>query len=81
MALVIGEFLRKKSGLVAIDGLDTMISQNGLQKVTEFLKTIIDIASESKGTVIAHIDPHPYKEEEIALLEKRFDIILPGGEQ
>ena len=43
--MVIGEFLRNKSGVVAIDGLDTMIYQNGLQKVTEFLKTVIDIAS------------------------------------
>ncbi len=78
--MVIGEFLRKKSGLVAIDGLDTMIYQNGLDKVTEFLKTIIDIASESKGSVIAHIDPKPYKVEEIALLEKRFDIMIPKGD-
>jgi archaellum biogenesis ATPase FlaH len=80
VAHTIGKFLREKNGVVAIEGLDLLIHQNGFQKVTEFLKGIIDIASESRGSLVANIDPKSHKEVEVALLEKRFDVVIQGSE-
>lgn len=76
---IIGDFLRERRGLVAIDDLDSMVFQNGFEKVSEFLKTIIDIASETRATIIVHVDPKSHKEEDVALLERRFDVVIPTG--
>ncbi|MCK4757344.1 MAG: DUF835 domain-containing protein [Thermoplasmata archaeon] len=71
----IAEFLRKEKGLVFIYGLETLLMESGLPKVNDFLKTIIDIASVSEGSIMASIDPGSLKEREMAVLESRFDIV------
>jgi archaellum biogenesis ATPase FlaH len=76
----IGTFLRDKRGMVALEGLDVLIYQNDFELVSEFLKGIIDIASENRGNVVVHLDPKSFEEVEVALLEKRFDIIMSGSD-
>ena len=71
----IAEFLRKEKGLVFIYGLDALIMENGLPMVNDFLKTIIDIASVSEGTIMVSINPGSLKKREMSVLESRFDIV------
>lgn len=71
----ISEFVSAGEGIVFIDGLDILILRNGFDKVHEFLKAIIDIISVSNASVIVSINPRLYKNNELALLEKRFDVL------
>jgi len=72
----IAEFLRKKKGVLVLDCIDMMIMHNDIAKVSEFLKSIIDIASVSQGMIMATMDPNLYKPNEVALLEKRADMVI-----
>ena len=76
MTQVTGDFFREKHGVLTIDCLDVLLGANDFNKVNEFLKTMVDIASVNRGSVIAHLEPRLLKPEQIALLEKRFDRIM-----
>ena len=72
---IIAEFLRKDKGLVFIYGMDKLIRENGLAQVNDFLKTIIDIASVSEGTLLVSINPGSLEKQEMAVLESRIDVV------
>ncbi len=71
----IGEFLRNEGGTVFIHGLDNLLMENGLAKTNDFLKTIIDIASVTDGTIVVSVNPKTVKIREMAVLEGRFDVV------
>jgi archaellum biogenesis ATPase FlaH len=75
ITMKIGEFLRKEKGVVAIDCMDLMIMNNDINQVNEFMKSIVDIASVEDCIIIATLNPKLYKETEVGLFRKRFDII------
>ncbi len=75
ITMQIGEFLRKDKGVVAVDCVDLLIMHNDINQVNEFLKSIVDIASVEDGIIICTLNPKLYKETEVALFRKRFDII------
>lgn len=69
------EFLREEPGVVFIDAAGRLIQANDLQQVNEFLKSIIDLASEWRGSIVATLDPRSLQAIEIAVISSRFDVV------
>jgi hypothetical protein len=68
------DFLRSSNpGALAIDGLSYIISSNGFPRVEKFLKTILDVASAKKVTVVATLASESVDESSVAKLRGMFD--------
>jgi archaellum biogenesis ATPase FlaH len=62
--------------VILSEGLEYLISTVGFSEVLEFLQSVIDLTS-SKGTrLLVPLHPKAFGHRELAVLEKRFDLII-----
>jgi hypothetical protein len=68
-----------KNGVVLIDGVNMLISDNGSRKVNTLLEQISDFASQYHSYVIMPIDAKNLSEKEAVMIEKNFETIRIGS--
>lgn len=74
MTRVINNFLKKSpKGAVMIDGIESLIVENGFDRVFRFVKKIIDLASVGDATTFIPLAPSSLAKDEFAVLQKEFD--------
>jgi len=75
---VILKFIRShQGGVVAIEGLETMITNTGFLKVLQFLQRVRDIISENHGILIISIDLDTLSSQDRALLKREIINEIP----
>jgi len=72
----VSEFAKEKHGVIMLDGLEYLVHVNGFERTMDFIDSIRDAISTHKGTLVVPANPSVFKEEELGMLEKRFDRIL-----
>ncbi|MDI6917106.1 MAG: DUF835 domain-containing protein [Thermoplasmatales archaeon] len=70
------EFAEEKHGVIMLDGLEYLVHVNGFERTMDFIDSIRDAISTHNGTLVVPANPSVFKEEELGMLEKRFDRIL-----
>ncbi|MGC9060990.1 MAG: DUF835 domain-containing protein, partial [Thermoplasmata archaeon] len=65
-----------KGGVLVLDCIETLILENGFDKVVKFLKKIGDMAAVNGNTVLAVINDQSMEKEKLYVLSKNFDTTL-----
>ncbi|MFQ6107244.1 MAG: chromosomal replication initiator protein DnaA [Thermoplasmata archaeon] len=72
---VIENFIRSTDkGVVALDGLEYLISNNNFDAVLRFLRRLIDEVSESSSFFLLSVSPKTLKEQELKILEREMEV-------
>lgn len=70
------DFLSKtKNGVVLIDGIEYLVTNNDFKKVIRMLEQINDFVMQYRGYLIVPIDPRAFDEKELAILQRNFELI------
>jgi len=74
------EFMHgRRRPVMLVDGLDLLVLKNGFDEVNDFTKCLIDAASVAGAAVIFTIQPGSLDEKEMAMIRKRFDVLVAPG--
>ncbi len=74
------EHLRKGDAYVILHGLEAISLENPIEKVLDFLKTVIDIASEKNGIIVVVGNPGTFDERKKSIVNSRFDEVFHEGD-
>ncbi|MEM2839353.1 MAG: DUF835 domain-containing protein [Thermoplasmata archaeon] len=76
LAHAVMDFLAKtKNGVVLIDGVEYLVTNNDFKKVIRMLEQINDFVMHYQGYLIVPIDPRAFDEKELAILQRNFELI------
>jgi len=76
LAHAVMDFLSKtKNGVVLIDGVEYLVTNNDFKKVIRMLEQINDFIMHYQGYLIVPIDPRAFDEKELAILQRNFELI------
>ena len=64
------------SGVVLLDGLEYLVSNNDFNKVLRVIDQVNDHISQSKSVMIIPVDPRAFTPKELALLERNVEKIV-----
>lgn len=74
------DFLSKtKNGVVMLDGVEYLITNNDFRKVARILEQMNDAVMQYRGYLIVPVDPRAFDSKELAIMERNFEIISPEG--
>jgi len=73
ISLHVIDFLKKSSGIVLIDGIEYLISNNGFQAVVRLIQHLRDIAAKTQGILLLSINPETLQQSELGLIRKEVD--------
>jgi|GEM_PF-3432779 len=59
--------------VILIDGLDYLILRNGFERVSTFLKKILDVAAMERATLVVIVRPDALNQEHVSYLKGQFD--------
>jgi hypothetical protein len=80
LAHAVAEFLSNtKSGVVLVDGIEYLVTNNDFKKVARALEQINDSVMNYQGCLIMTIDPRAFDQKELAIIERNFDVIHARG--
>lgn len=75
----IKEFIKKTAdGVVLIDGLEYLITQNDYKDILKFIQSLCDSIAVSNSRLIIPIDPASLTEQQFHLLKRDMKILEPG---
>ena len=75
--MAIGDFLKRPSrGVVTMDGLEYLVSNNGFEPILRLLHSINDKVTVSRHVLMVNIDEHTVDPREMRILEKDFELVL-----
>lgn len=73
-------FFREHSGgLLALDGIEYLTSQNTFPAVLQLLQFLRDLAQESQGHLLVAANPAAFERREVSLLESDAEVVRPQG--
>lgn len=72
---VMGFLSKTKNGVVLIDGIEYLVTNNDFKKVVRMLEQINDFIMQYQGYLIVPIDPRAFEERELAILQRNFETI------
>lgn len=76
LAEVVGEFMKgAEQRTVILDGLEQLIQVNGFKRTLDYIKNVEDRISAKKGVLFVSVEWESLKDNEKAILEKKFDYI------
>jgi len=76
----VSEFLSKtKDGIVLLDGVEYLITNNDFKKVVRAIEQINDTVMNYEGYLIMTLDPKAFDQKELAIIERYFELIYPKG--
>lgn len=68
----IKEFVNNnEEGVIFIDKLERMVVENGFKSTVEFLEEVWETTASSEFTLLTHVNPEAFSEEEIKTLKKK----------
>jgi archaellum biogenesis ATPase FlaH len=71
MIYVAEEFIEKnEKGMILLDGLEYLISNNSFNPVLRFIRRLIDRISETESLFLIALSPKAINEQELKLLER-----------
>lgn len=74
---VVGEFmLSAEKRTMVLDGLEQLIHVNGFKRTLDYLKNVEDRVSMNRGVLFVTVEWKSLKDNEIAILEKKFDYVI-----
>jgi hypothetical protein len=77
MIYVAEEFLDKNDkGIILLDGLEYLISNNSFNPVLRFIRRLIDKISETVSIMIIGVSPRAINEQELKLLERELNPVI-----
>jgi len=71
-------FSRTKNGVVLLDGVEYLITNNDFKRVARVLEQMNDSVMQHKGYLIIPIDPRAFDSKELAIIERNFERVAPG---
>lgn len=78
LAHAVVDFISKtENGVVLLDGVEYLITNNDFRKVMRILEQMNDAVMHYKGRLIIPLDPRAFDIKELAILERNFEIISP----
>jgi len=78
LAHAVVDFISKtKNGIVLLDGVEYLITNNDFRKVMRILEQMNDAVMHYKSRIIIPLDPRAFDIKELAILERNFEIISP----
>lgn len=72
---VMGFLSKTKNGVVLLDGIEYLVTNNDFKKVIRMLEQINDFVMQYRGYLIVPIDPRAFEERELAILQRNFELI------
>lgn len=76
ISLQVSDFFKKSSGIVLIDGLEYLISNNSFQPVVKLMQHLRDVAAKSGGILLFSLNPSVLQPGELGLVTKEVDAVL-----
>jgi hypothetical protein len=77
MIYVVEEFIDKNDkGIILLDGLEYLISNNSFNPVLRFIRRLIDKISETVSIMIIGVSPRAINEQELKLLERELHPVI-----
>lgn len=72
---VMGFLSKMKNGVVLLDGIEYLVTNNDFKKVIRMLEQINDFVMQYHGYLLVPIDPRAFEERELAILQRNFELI------
>lgn len=69
---------RNQQGIVLLDGVEYLISQNSYDRILQFIHQVRDMVLVGGGTMIMPLDTRVLEEKQLALLERNLEVIMPS---
>jgi len=80
LARSVEDFLSKNpGGVVLVDGIEYLMTNNDFRKVARTLEQISDSVMDSRGILLMAVDPRAFDPRELAILERDLEVIHPRG--
>jgi hypothetical protein len=70
-------FSRTRNGVVLLDGVEYLITNNDFKRVARVLEQMNDSVMQHKGYLIIPIDPRAFDSKELAIIERDFEKVSP----
>jgi len=78
LAHAVNEFFSNaKNGVVLLDGIEYLITNNDFKKVTRMLEQMNDFVMQYRAFLIVPLDPKAFDSKELAIVERNFEVISP----
>lgn len=68
-------YSKKKNGVVLLDGIEYLVTNNDFKKVVRMLEQINDFVMQYRSYLIVPIDPRAFDPKEVAILQRNFETI------
>ena len=76
LAHAVMDFMSKtKNGVVLIDGVEYLITNNDFRKVVRMLEQVNDFVMQYKCYLLVPLDPKAFDSKELAIIERNFELI------
>ncbi len=76
ISLQISDFFKAKSGIVLIDGMEYLVSNNGFQTVVKLVQHLRDLAAKSGSILLLSLNPETLSTNELGLIRKEVDNVF-----
>ncbi|MEM3851819.1 MAG: isoleucine--tRNA ligase [Methanomassiliicoccales archaeon] len=76
ISLNVLEFLQSKQGIVLIDGIEYLISNNGFSSVVKLIQQLRDLTAKDQGILLLALNPNTLQQNDLGLLKKEVDNII-----
>lgn len=74
----IGDFTKQSpKGVMLLDGIEYLISNNGFDAVLRFIRRLVDDFSESGCILLVVISPFTLKQQELKIIEREMEVLRP----
>jgi archaellum biogenesis ATPase FlaH len=75
MSGILDFYKKNPGGIMVLDGLSTLLMENGMERTLDFVKSICDITSNHKGTLLVPMRPGEVEQEQLAIFATLFDYL------
>ncbi|MFO7793339.1 MAG: DUF835 domain-containing protein [Candidatus Saliniplasma sp.] len=71
----ITRYLEKHSGVVLLEGIESLTRENSFERVVGFFENLVDVASMENGILLVTIDPRTLGDQKLAIIERNMNVV------
>ncbi|MGM0404807.1 MAG: DUF835 domain-containing protein [Thermoplasmatota archaeon] len=71
----ITRYLEKNSGVVLLEGIESLIRENSFERIIGFFENLVDVISLEEGILLVVVDPRTLDDQKLALIERNMNVV------
>lgn len=71
----ITRYLEKNSGVVLLEGIESLTRDNSFERVVGFFENLVDVVSMEDGILLVTLDPRTLPDQKLALIERNMKVV------